>query len=896
MSLRLTLLGPVTISVDGQQVQGAAPRHRAVLAYLLLHARTVISTERLIGAMWGATPPDTARAQIHAAIAAIRQVLRASGGGQLLETTPAGYVVRPEPGQLDLEEFNRLVNEGELRSALSLWQGEALAEVNADYVDEARTRLEERRLATVERLAESELSRGRHAQLIEELQAEVAAHPLRERLSGQLMTALHRSDRQADALAVARAFRTVLAEEQGLDPSRSFLALEQSILRGETTTAKSFLPYDIPDFTGRAVELRELAEAASVWAIDGMAGIGKTTLAVHAAHLLAGSFPDGRLFVDLHGHTAGQAPVDPDTALEILLGQLGVPADRIGMAGAERTALWRSALAGRRVLVVLDNAAGTDHVRPLLPGTPGTLVLITSRQRLVDLDGTRALSMEALPAEDAVALFTAVVGERALAEPDAVLDVLRMCGFLPLAVRITAARLRHRPRWTVAYLADRLRDQPRRLNELATADRGVAAAFGLSYQQLNPAQQRMFLLLGLHPGGDFDPYAASALADLPLDRAEALLEDLLDAHMLLQHEPGRYTFHDLLREFARSDAPVDSAAALERLARHYLDVASAAVDLYHPQGAGHRPHTAATRSFRDAAEAIAWLDAERANLIAAAGPYTGQMSATLSWYLYERAHHAEAQVLHARALEQSREQGDRAAEATALTNLGVANWRKGRYAEAAAEARQALELFRELGDPAGEATALNNLGNLHLLHHEYDEALTRYQQALDLHRSTGNAEGEGWALNNLGLVHERLGDHARAAGYHRQALDLHRRMGHPEGEAWALNNLGVAEEDVPLLRQALELHREVGSRDGEVETLRNLGDAALRAGSLDEAADWYDRSLTLARELCIRLEQARAHEGLARALDDPDAGRPHLEEAARLYRELDVSPDGGARR
>lgn len=342
----------------------------------------------------------------------------------------------------------------------------------------------------------------------------------------------------------------------------------------------NFLPYDIPDFAGRAEELHRLLSfgtshaeksghsfpCATVAAIDGMAGIGKTALAIHAAHRLADRYPDGQLFVDLRAHTAGQTPVTPGAALEVLLRQSGVPADRIPASTAERSALWRVWLAGRRVVAVLDNAADADQIRPLLPGASASVVIVTSRRRLVDLDGARALSMELLPPADAVALFGGVVGRRADAEPLAVLDVLQLCGFLPLAVRIAAARLNHRPRWTVAYLADRLRDERRRLTELSTADRGVAAAFTLSYQQLTAGQRGMFRLLGLVPGRDIDPSATAALAlhrELGNQRGEALVLDKLG----LNHR-GR-------GEYGLADARHREAAELYRRIGNRSDEAAA---------------------------------------------------------------------------------------------------------------------------------------------------------------------------------------------------------------------------------------------------------------------------------------------------------------------------------
>ncbi|MFE3454938.1 BTAD domain-containing putative transcriptional regulator [Nonomuraea sp. NPDC059194] len=935
MSVRFTVLGPVTVSAAGKRVRTAAPRHRAVLAYLLLHARTVISVERLIGATWGLTRPDTARAQIQASIAAIRQVLRDAGAVQLLETRAAGYVILTEPGQLDLEEFSRVQADPasaarQLRAALALWQGTPLADVNADYVAEARVRLEERRLAAVERLAELELSRGRHAQVVEDLTAEVAGHPMRERLCGQFMLALHRSGRQADALAAARSFRERLVAEQGLDPSRAFLALQHSILTDDPALdhrpreddgdmrPASFLPRDIPDFTGRAEHLAQLVGGeAAVTAIDGMAGIGKTTLVVHAAHRLADRFPDGQLFVDLHAHTAGTAPVEASAALEILLRRLGLPDGRIPAGIDERAALWRAELADRRVLVVLDNAADTDHVRPLLPGGADVRVLITSRRRLVDLDGAHVLSMECLPDDEAVALFTAIVGQRAHDEPAEVLEVLRLCGFLPLAVRIAAARLRHRPRWTVGYLAGRLRDQRRRLAELSTADRDVAAAFTLSYQQLDTDCRRMFRLLGLHPGADLDPYAAAALADLPLARAEALLEDLLDAHMLLQHVPGRYTFHDLLRDHARATAPPEQDEALTRLFDHYLHATGTAVNTLYADGHDRRPpvpepHTPAV-AFADEAQAAAWLEVERANLVATAAyaadhgrpTYTSHQSITLYRYFYERAHHADALVLHSRALEATRAHGDRPGESRALLHLAIVTWRLGRNEEAAEQGRQALALLHELQDPNGTAAALDLLGTVHELMGEYGEAHDYYQRAIALCRELGRRANEATALNNVGLVYQRQGRLERAHDHCRQALELFRELGDRGGEALALSSLGSVyaglrryDDSRRHLRRALELCREFGYSGQEAETLNRLGETARAMGEPARALEEHSAALAVASAVGLRYEQARGHQGMAlahRDLGHLDAARDIGTKALDLFTGLAVPEVGEVR-
>ncbi|WP_338496213.1 BTAD domain-containing putative transcriptional regulator [Streptomyces sp. SJL17-4] len=950
--MRFTILGPVEARAPGPGSPGLAPRHRAVLAYLLLHSGVAISADRLVDAMWGPLPPDSARAQIQTTIAAIRRMLRASGADHMLATRPAGYVIDPEPGQLDLHEFTDLIAGApagsddargaveRIRTALALWRGEPLADVTGHYVPGARTRLNGQRLTAVERLAELELSLGRHDDLIDELTAHVAANPVRERLCCRLMLALHRAGRQPDALRVARDFRTALAEEQGLDPGHAFSKLEQDILRDApdlrapaATPAPArpqginFLPYDVPDFTGRDGELDGLTRqwagnsggVVTISAIDGMAGVGKTTLAVHAGHRLADRFPDGQLFVDLRAHTAGQAPLDSGAALGVLLGQLGVPAQHIPESVAERAALWRSELAGRRVLAVLDNALGTDQIRPLLPGSSSpALILITSRRRLTDLDGAHALSMDVLPAADAVELFTAIVGERAVAEPLAVLDVLQLCGFLPLAVRIAAARLHHRRSWTVAYLADRLRDQRRRLAELATSERGVAAAFTLSYQQLTPDQQRMFRLLGLQPGRDIGPDAAAALAGLPPEQAETLLEDLLDAHVLIQLQPGRYTFHDLLREHALATAAAEEPPhaqheAVGRLLHHYLHTASTAVDHLYPEGRNRRPRIPApdtptpAPTPRDGAEAIAWLDGERANLMAAGQyatehdrrPHTSRLAATLHRYLLGHAHQADALTLHGLALRDSRRSGDTTAEARTLIDVGeVLFWWHGAYERAAEHYREALGLARESGDQVAAARALQNLGDVSRRLRDYDRAHDHCVESLALFRDIGDLAGEARCLTGLGTDHERQGRHEEAHDHHRQALRAYREAGSRIGETIVLNNIGLLcqrqgryDEARRHHHDALELSRRFDFPGDEAESLNALAEAARSMGDLDRAAVEHDSALALAHEFGYRPEQARAHRGLAhvhRDLGRIDLAHDHARQALDLYTALAV--------
>ncbi|MEU4575151.1 BTAD domain-containing putative transcriptional regulator [Nonomuraea sp. NPDC023979] len=917
VSMRFSLLGTVEVSADGH-VLGGAPRHRAMLAYLLLNAGSTVSTDRLIEAMWGPTPPETAKAQVQASVMAIRRMLRAAQAENVVQTRPAGYAVVTEPGQVDVHEFRRLAagDREEIRQALGLWRGQALADVQADFVPATRALLEEQRLTALERLAELELEAGRYAVLLDELAAEVAGHPLRERLRGQYVLALHRSGRQAEALAAARDYRTTLAAQQGLDPSREFAAVEEAVLRDDRPAVVNFLPYDVPDFAGRDAELERLAQlpdGVSVVAIDGMAGIGKTTLAVHAGHLLAERFPDGALFVDLQAHTAGRDPVDPGDALEILLRQLGVPAERVPPGTSERAALWRAELSGLRALVVIDNAADAQHVRPLLPGGSGSMAVITSRRRLTDLDGAHAISVDVLSERDAVELFTGVVGPRARAEPAAVAEVLSLCGFLPLAVRIAAARLRHRPRWTVDYLAVRLRDQGRRLAELATAERGVAAAFGLSYEQLSADHRRMFRLLGLHPGQDIDAYAAAALAGLTVTRAESLLEDLLDTHMLLQQEPGRYTFHDLLRDHARSAAVLEeqdasAKAALTRLFAFYTHLTGMAADLRYADRVLPAPHEPApgleTPPLSDRADAAAWLDTELPALLAV-GAHAAEhgwhtqaffLSTTLFPFLEERGRRGAALTLHLQTLSAVRQAADLWSEGRTLADLARTHHALGNVAQAVQYAHEAISTCRAAGDPEGEAVGHHFLGHSLERRGDVHGAHDHYRQALELFQKADNRVGTGVLLIDMGETYRQLGKPDLARDYLTQAQRINHEIG-SQASLWnaqlALGNLHTDQSEHDAARRAFErayaISRDLGPHL-QAETLNALGAAARAMGDHHQALIDHDAALALATEIDDPHEAAHGHLGLAKArhaLGHTALTRTHAQEAVRLLEELD---------
>ncbi|TCO59419.1 AfsR/SARP family transcriptional regulator [Actinocrispum wychmicini] len=665
MTIEFRLLGEIEARVAGQPIVIGFAQLRCVLAVLLVEANHTVSVDQLLDRVWGPRrEPRRPRDAVQHRIALLRKALTAVPG-VTITTHTTGYRLVVDPETVDLHRFESLVAQARasradeltatlFTQALGLWRGEPLADLpDTTWTTSVRAALSQRRHAAQLDLGDAQLRLGQHAALLADLTNNPDRHPLDERLAGQYVLALYRSGRQAEALSHYQTLRHRLADELGTDPSPPLQRLYQQILHADPTVAapasirqtpkaapeaavpRNDLLGEVADFTGRAAELRDLrsalpadgttATAVTIFAIDGMAGIGKTTLALRVAHLLKDRYPDAQLFIDLHAHTTSRDTLDPATALASLLHAIGVPAEHVPETLEDRAARWRAESAHRNVLVVLDNAASAAHVRPLLPGTAGSLILVTSRRRLVDLDVTHTLSLDLLPPDDAITLLARVIGhQRSAAEPAAVADVARLCGYLPLALRVAAARLRARPTWSVGYMAERLRDESRRLAELASGDRSVAAAFAASYQQLTPPLRRLFRLLGLIPGPHWDTPLAAALADTSLAGTESSLEQLLDVHLLLQPAPGRYQFHDLLRRHARTaaqreESAADRQAALNRILEYYRIVGSNAVATTLP--ATWRASTATVASgpvvFTAPSQARQWLETELANIHAA---------------------------------------------------------------------------------------------------------------------------------------------------------------------------------------------------------------------------------------------------------------------------------------
>jgi tetratricopeptide (TPR) repeat protein/transcriptional regulator with XRE-family HTH domain len=700
----------------------------------------------------------------------------------------------------------------------------------------------------------------------------------------------------ADALSLAGPVRVLfVAAARGKAPAAEVLAARQAEAPGAFAAAATrSLPRDIAAFTGRQAELARLtggidALAANggvvgIHAIGGMAGIGKITFAVHTAHRLAGRFPDGQFFLPLHAHTAGQRPVDPADALASLLLTAGVPAAQIPPGLEARAGRWRDQVAGKKILLLLDDAAGHEQVRPLLPGTAGSLVLVTSRRRLAALEDATVISLDTFPPEEAATLLTRLAARAGIRATDpAVREITRQCGYLPLAIGMIASQLRHHPAWTEASLAADLTQARNRLAEMRAENLSVTAAFDLSYQDLTPDVQRLFHRLGLVPGPDTDAYAAAALDGTSLDEARRHLDELYDQHLLTEPAPGRYRLHDLLREHARALAASDDQAGCDavvgRLLDYYLHTTVAArrhIALPAPSAAGRLlpgDPPVSVPQLSTSRQAVAWLEAERPNLHAAVGyaatserpGHAIALSSALSGFLYAHGHWDQSVAVHQLALTVARQAGDRLGEADTLSTLGVLQRETGDYPAAAASLARALARYGEAGDLPGQGYTLMELGTMHVLTGDYPAAAASYQQALVLARSAGHRRGQAWTLTGLGLVQQLTGDHPAAAASQRQALALFGDLGDLHGQARALNDLGVVQEetgDYPAAaasqHRALELFRDLGHRLGQAHALNDLGLVQQETGDYPAAAASHQQALALFGDLGNLLGQAEA--------------------------------------
>jgi DNA-binding SARP family transcriptional activator len=953
--MRLGILGPLLVADDGgNQVMVSAPRQRALLAALLVRANRTVPVEELAELVWDAAPPDGAARTVRSYVVRLRRVVGPAVAARIVTRDP-GYRCEVAEDELDMLRFEALCRCGGaavrgrawqrarelLAEALGLWRGALLEDIASQALRrECAEQLEQARLRALEWRIEADLHLGRHEELIPELQALACGYPLREHGHAQLILALYRCGRVAEALDAFQRARRVLVRELGVEPGPELRALQEKILAGDAALAEppqdyepeaavgrvlAVIPRQLPPaagrFTGRAEELRILSELSArigqagdtvvISAIGGMAGVGKTTLAVHWAHQVADRFPDGQLFIDLHGYTQASEPRSAGEVLEAFLRALGVALRRIPEDVEERAALFRQRLAGTRTLILLDNAISEGQVRPLLPGAPGCLVLITSRRRLKGLDDAYVLALDVLPQADALELLRAVAGpERAAAEDPLLAEIVELCGRLPLALRIAGALLRHRPAWSPEHLAGLLRGQRHRIRMLSDGERDLGAVLDLSYRSLTPAQQSLFRSLGLLPGPDLDAYAAAALTGTDPADAAFLLEALVDQNLLIQHVPGRYRPHDLIRLHAKAltgqDPAHDRHSAFGRLLEYYQHTAGRADALIAraPRAAPDSPALAHTPLLPDPDAARAWLRTERPNLLAAArytishayGEYAIALLAGLSTLLRADGPWIEAIYLYGAAAATAESLGDLPGQASALTLRGDLRALTGNLPDAIRDLEKALQICRGLGDRLGQANALTRLGDVRGLTGNFQDAVRDLDQALQLYRDLGERHGQANALGLLGERRRVAGDLPGAVRNLEEALQLFREVDDRHGQANALSRLGdvrrIAGDFLHAIRDlegALKLFRDLGERNGQAYVLTWLGEMRRVAGDFPNAISNLEQALHLFRELGEPLGQAGALTWLGRArlsAGDRDGAARHLEEALGLSRRL----------
>ncbi|WP_020666158.1 AfsR/SARP family transcriptional regulator [Amycolatopsis nigrescens] len=940
MTAEFVTFGNVEMWLNGRLVDIGYPRQRYVLAALLFDVNRTVRAEELIVRVWGENPPHRARGTLHTYLSHLRKALSCARDIRIIRQV-GGYTLTTDPLAVDLHRFRRLIGQARaaddqddavrlLEAALDLVRGDFCTGVDTPWMSFVRESLDQERIAAELDLADLKLRGGSHTELVPELAARTAQRPLDERLAGQFMLALARSGRPADALAHYQKTRGLLAEELGIDPDTALRELHQRILVADSVITHSApatepptprqLPATTGLFTGRATELARLTELRhhatkasdpAVIGVIGGGGVGKTWLALRWAHEHVHEFPDGQLFVELHGFAPSSPPLPVAEAMRGLLQALGVAPGAIPAESHAQTGLYRSLVAGKRLLVVLDNARDTSQVVPLLPGSPTCVVVVTSRHQLTGLaveHGADIVPLDVFNTADATALLARCAGAgRVTAEPDALAALVDRCGRLPLAVGIVAARATAHPGFPLTALAAELEGADR-LDALTSGEltANVRAVLTSSRHALDSQAALLLGLVGLAPGPDIGVPAAASLLELPTNRARALLQELVAVHLVHEHHPNRYRMHDLVRLYAAERALADHpaavrAAALRRLTDYYLRTASTATDIllaraHRPRPLSQHPPTSApVPSTYD--EALTWLESERPNLLALAArsdepTVLGELSRTLRHYLDLRGYHEDARTLHTAALAAARRTGDRGLEAHTLVALSLVQWRWGRYTHAALQQCHAVAVARRHDHPDIEGYALHYLGSTAARLGNYELALRFHWQSLALSRAIGDHDIEGCNLDAIGIVHWYLGDYEQALEYSQQGLALARRTGNLYVEAHALNNLGLIHhrteryaEARRRFEQALALARSSGSRYVESNALNGLGLVHRELGDVQQARAYLQQAIEAARETGNRSHEAEIHNNLgelAQHTGDPATALKHHQQALTI--------------
>lgn len=912
------LLGPMEIRANGQLVSVNGSRQRIVLAMLLLNAGRVIPTERLSTAVWDDDPPPTARTQIQISISKLRTLLAAVGLADVIVTHESGYFIQIPDDVVDIARFQRLVAAGRdaarrrdtttavtaFRKALDLWRGDAFTGLRSRLLKSVALQLEEERLAAIQERLDLELASGHHHEVIGEVRGLIASHPLREKLYQQLMLALYRDGRQAEALEVYREARRILTEEHGLDPSEELQALERAILGADPSVAASspatpepqVVPRQLPArpyaFVGREQarhEMRQVlanARTDTVLMVSGLAGVGKTALAVTVAYDAIDLFPDGQLFA--HLRSGDSRPMAPEQVLDQFLRALGVPPatlpqDREALAG-----LYRSYLSGRRVLVLLDDVASAAQVEPLLPADPGVKLIVTTRGALPGLPNVRRLDLGPLPPEASHELFSRIVGpERTAAEPEAVAAVAESCGHLPLALRIAAGKLSARRHWQITRMAHRLGDESRQLDELSLNGAGVRASLSVSVETLDAQARRLLPLLGALGATSFANWVAGPLLDSDVYTGADALDELVDAQ-LVEVESGtgtqaRYRLHDLVGVFARellaAEVPArERTAAQRRLLRCWLFLASQAHrneyggDFTISRSSAEHWSLPAEITNELLADPIAWFESEHTNLVTAvrlaaelnAVDLCSDLAVTAVTFFEARAHREDWRETHQLALELAvRHRDDRAEAAVRCSRAGLALVEQ-RFEAAASDLTAALNWFEQVGDIHGRGLALRGLGSIDRLQGRHEQAQQRYEQALADLRTSGDRIAEAHVLINLAQISSEQGGYEYAERILQEALAICTELGVQRVAAQARYRLGRLYLDQGNLTTAeseftaaLQTVNAADDPAGKAYALLGLGHAGLARGQLLQARSVLNEALVAMRRAGSRVGEGQ---------------------------------------
>ncbi|WP_170223218.1 AfsR/SARP family transcriptional regulator [Nonomuraea turkmeniaca] len=912
MGLEIRILGPWEILADGRPVRIVGRRRMGVLARLALDAGQAVHIDQILADVWGRSSVATAAKQLHIVIYKLRETLVPLGGEEIIQTIPGAYRLALDRDRVDAHLFTRLAEQARaarsqgttatadalFRQALGLWRGPALAEVTGPWAGIAATRLEEERVAVLGDHFDLRLAAGQHHAVAAELAAYVRAHPLQERFTAQLMLALYRASRQAEALAVYQETRRVMIEELGLEPGAELRRLHQAVLVKDpaldlTTPAqegpvsepivRSELPADINVFTARAAEIEWLRAALAadggptVTAIDGPGGIGKSALAMHVAHAVTSRFADGVSYVNLHGSTPGIAPLTPLEALRHLLRSLGLDGPAVPADPDEAAARFRSLTAKSNLLLIVDNARDARQVLPLIPAGPGCKVVITSRDPLATLDNAHHLHLGRLDDSDAAELLARVVGpDRVGAEPEAAEEIVRLCGGFPLALRIAGARLAAHPDSALSDLAVRLADATRRLDTLEYADLAVRAGIAVSHQHLREeaadrGAAHLLTLLGLLDLPTHTPAASAALAGWPVARAEAALERLLDARLLEPAGPNRYRFHDLISLYARErgaeDLPEEERrAAVRRVLHHYLATAQRADTLLNGNSTDNATRFPAEQPGEElptVEAANAWTEGERENLLAAvhqaARDFADQTVTGLAniahWLFSWRGWFPEMVAVGQEAMRIAAGHGDWEGQAVLGQGLGGVHQELGRFEDAVRYLEAALACWDRAGQPNQKAGTYNDLGITYAMMGRYDDALSALERAQTLTRERGRPDLESYVRNNRVHVYYRQGRHDEAVDEARHALTMAERWCDPGEVGIARDTLadayragGLLAEAVKEYRQAIKIQRGLGRNVGAAVSCWWLGHTLHDLGRGEEAWASWRESLDLLRE------------------------------------------------